>query len=365
MRTAVLWTLETDYFWAAIRALEAQGNETLVVTRGRDEDSPHTLNDGGSDVRYLASPEDAELGASLEAFQPELLVVAGWHVPQFVQVSRKFRQRACRVLVLDNQWTGTIKQRAGQLLFRTKLRNVYDAALVPGPRQAAFAQRMGFDWSNISLGGIPCNSDLFQAPPTLGGRNFLTAARLVPVKGIAILLEAYSRYRSMVSDPWDLIICGVGPWPRQQIDGVRWLGFAEPRELAEHLKSSGAFVLASIFEPWGVVLHEAAAAARPIIATDACGAVGTFVFDKGNGRVVPARDAEAMAVAMTEVSLATADRRLAWGARSGSLAQRSSPEIWVDIVSGLYSTWRARTHPSPGYGIDQQRLSSNDPSPLA
>ncbi|MBK7625576.1 MAG: glycosyltransferase family 4 protein [Kineosporiaceae bacterium] len=176
----------------------------------------------------------------------------------------------------------------------------------------------------------------------------------MPVKGIDILLNAYSRYRSMVQDPWELAICGVGPLTMSEIEGVRWLGFAEPHKLAKLLAEAGAFVLASTFEPWGVVLHEAAAASRPIIATDACGAVGTFVLNDVNGRVVPAQDAEALAIAMTEISIASDERRLEWGTRSSDLAQRSSPELWVDILSGLHSDWRARSRAA--YNVDSTHV---------
>jgi glycosyltransferase involved in cell wall biosynthesis len=52
-------------------------------------------------------------------------------------------------------------------------------------------------------------------------------------------------------------------------------------------------------EPWGLVANEAMNQRRPIIATDAVGAVaGGLVRDGHNGLVVPAGDADALAGAL-------------------------------------------------------------------
>ena len=52
-------------------------------------------------------------------------------------------------------------------------------------------------------------------------------------------------------------------------------------------------------EPWGMVVNEAFHQGRPVIATDAVGAVaGGLVRDGRNGLVVPAGDAHALAAAI-------------------------------------------------------------------
>lgn len=347
MRTAVLWTLETDYFWASIRELRRQGHEVLVCTWGRDDASPHELNAGGPDVGYLVQPSGETLCAALNAFRPELALVAGWHIRPYVQAARYLRGRCGRVLVMDNQWRATLKQRAGQVAFRTTLRTAYDFALVPGPRQVAFAQHMGFAPTDILVGGIPCNQDLFDRPADSYGRSFISAGRLAPEKGIHVLLDAYQRYRATAEDPWELIICGTGSLPRPELDGVRWHGFADPPTLADLLSEAGCFVLASVFEPWAVVLQEAAAAGRPIIASHECGAVGTFVLDGINGYVTRTGDAADLAEAMARLSAMPAAQRRRFGLRSKDLARRSSPQTWVDALVQLHSKWACSTRQYP------------------
>jgi glycosyltransferase involved in cell wall biosynthesis len=55
-------------------------------------------------------------------------------------------------------------------------------------------------------------------------------------------------------------------------------------------------------EPWGLVVNEAFHQGKPVIASDAVGAVaGGLLRDERNGLVVPAGDAEALAAAITRL----------------------------------------------------------------
>ena len=82
------------------------------------------------------------------------------------------------------------------------------------------------------------------------------------------LARAYKQYRASAPQPWTLRCCGRGPLAGVLKDaGAEDLGFLRGRDLAAVMGSSGAFVLPSAFEPWGVALIEAAAAGLPLICT--------------------------------------------------------------------------------------------------
>jgi glycosyltransferase involved in cell wall biosynthesis len=80
--------------------------------------------------------------------------------------------------------------------------------------------------------------------------------------------------------------------------GITDAGFMQPAELPQAFRDHGVFVLPSRYEPWGVVIAEAAAAGLPIICSDACGAADDLVQPGKNGIVMPAGDADALANAM-------------------------------------------------------------------
>ena len=106
--------------------------------------------------------------------------------------------------------------------------------------------------------------------------------------------------RALVSDPWSLTCCGGGPDAHllTGIEGLTDGGFKQPAELPDVLRAHGAFVIASSFEPWGVVIAEAASSGLPIVCTSSCGAADDLVRPYYNGLVTPAGDAGALARAL-------------------------------------------------------------------
>jgi glycosyltransferase involved in cell wall biosynthesis len=130
----------------------------------------------------------------------------------------------------------------------------------------------------------------------------LYAGRLVPEKGVEVLLEAWRQVGAEAT----LLIAGDGPLRSRCIGvpRVRWIGPVPRGELPVLYAASALSVLASIptrrfREPWGLVCNEAMHQARPVVASDAVGAVaGGLVRDGATGLVVPAGDAPALADAI-------------------------------------------------------------------
>ncbi|HET6953454.1 MAG TPA: glycosyltransferase family 4 protein, partial [Acidimicrobiales bacterium] len=242
-----------------------------------------------------------------------------------------------RILCMDNQWWATPKQVLGVASSRALIAPAYDAAFLPGERSADFAHRLGFSDERIIRGLYTCDYGRFApiaaaragaAPP----RAFAFVGRLVPVKGIDTLADAYRRYRGMVDEPWPLVVGGVGPEEGRLagLPGVERLGFVQPDDLPEVLGRVGCLVLPSRFEPWAVVIHEAVTAGLPVVCTSVCGAASRLVLDGYNGRVVSPGDPDALARALVAISSASDDRRAAMSAASRGLARQFTPDRWAD-----------------------------------
>ena len=60
----------------------------------------------------------------------------------------------------------------------------------------------------------------------------------------------------------------------------------QPEDLLAFMSTGKAFVLPSTFEPWGVAVHEFAAAGYPLILSDAVGALARpwMLLQKARGR---------------------------------------------------------------------------------
>ena len=103
--------------------------------------------------------------------------------------------------------------------------------------------------------------------------------------------------------------------------------FMSQEQLATEMQNSGAFILPSIFEPWALVLHEAAAGGLPILASNCCGAVPYFVLDNYNGRLFTPGNISSIREAI-QLLITTSDEDLIrMSYKSRELSRRINPEI--------------------------------------
>ena len=152
----------------------------------------------------------------------------------------------------------------------------------------------------------------------------ITVGRLVPVKGHADLLHAFSRAASAHSE-LRLLIAGDGPLGQEledlaaQLeisDLVRFLAWRD--DVPDLLDASDIFVLPSHNEGLGLVIVEAMAKRLPVVATSV-GGVPEVVVQGRTGLLVPARSPDEFADA---VSLLASDpgRRIRMGEAGRSRA---------------------------------------------
>lgn len=140
------------------------------------------------------------------------------------------------------------------------------------------------------------------------GDFFLFVGRLVPYKGVDVLLEA------MKTVDHNLVIVGGGPrWEAWQgliqeyqlQDRVTMAGrVGDDTEFAAYLHACTSLVLPSISEAeaFGIVLIEAMACRKPVVTTKLFSGV-PWVNDKGvSGLEVPPKDPQALSLAMNQLS---------------------------------------------------------------
>lgn len=130
-----------------------------------------------------------------------------------------------------------------------------------------------------------------------------TVARLVRQKALHVQIEALAKLPETVH----LVIVGDGPL-RSDLSGladrlglghrVHFEGFQT--DVNAYMHAFDVFALSSIYEGFGLVLLEAMAAGRPIVATRVS-AIPEVVADGETGRLVPDGDATAFADALSHV----------------------------------------------------------------
>jgi glycosyltransferase involved in cell wall biosynthesis len=188
--------------------------------------------------------------------------------------------------------------------------------------------------------------DRFRSQYALERPIVAFSGRLVEEKGIPVLLEAWPQVRADAT----LVLIGDGPLAARaaQMPRIRVLGPVPRSELPVAYAAAELIVLPSIptprfREPWGLVCNEAMYQGRPVIASDAVGAVaGGLVRDEQNGLVPPAGDPHALAYAIDRL-LQDEPLRARLGATARAAVAPYTYEAMADGFDRAIATARNRT----------------------
>lgn len=174
-----------------------------------------------------------------------------------------------------------------------------------------------------------------------GEGKMLCVARLVPQKGIDVLLRAVAAVRVAAGDV-HLTVLGDGPERPNLVRLAADLGLTDlvefrgaVTEVAPHLAGAGIFVLPSRFEGFPLALLEAMAAGLPVVATVVDG--NTDIVRHGmDGLLVPPDDPGALANALLRLL-----REPSLAAQLGGEARRRaalcySADVMLDRTVGIY-----------------------------
>jgi glycosyltransferase involved in cell wall biosynthesis len=182
-----------------------------------------------------------------------------------------------------------------------------------------------------------------EAPPPGERTRFLTVALLDPAKGIHNLIEALHLLAKKGYTNCELWIGGDGP-ARSSLEaqarrlGVesrcRFLGLLKPDEVKSWMQRCDVFVLPSLVETFGVVIGEAMACGKPVIATRCTGP--EFIITEENGLLVGIDDSEDLAAAMEKVL--TGGARFEADAVRRSVTSRFGEEVYLENLSRIYES---------------------------
>ncbi|HEY9721458.1 MAG TPA: glycosyltransferase [Oscillatoriaceae cyanobacterium] len=143
-----------------------------------------------------------------------------------------------------------------------------------------------------------------------------TVARLAPHKALHVLIDGFARFLRDGGAEARLVLVGRGPLEaslrelceRHRLgDRVVFAGYREDVPTCMH--AFDVFALSSIYEGFGLVLIEAMAAGKPVIAT-AVSAIPEIVVPDETGVLVPSADDQAFAQAIAKLSDAAMRERL-------------------------------------------------------
>ena len=366
---AVIFNRLGPYHCARLRAAGRLGQLVAVEVVRKDTTYQwDVINEDSTLRRFTLFPEcdgqdpsarevGRRLWSWLDREQPSVVALPGWSCAEsFAALSWCARRGVPNVLMSDSQHED--RRRIAPIEWvKKRLVRLSGAALVAGQSHIHYLGMLGFPLERVFTGYDVVDNDHFaqgadrvrrdsesRSRLQLPERFFLTSCRFVPQKNVLRLLAGYARYRQAVTDAWDLVLLGDGPLMGQIRSGLNQLGlegsvhlrgFKQYEELPAYYALAGAFVLASVREPWGLVVNEAMASGIPVLVSARCGCARDLVHNGKNGWTFDPFDVEGLAALMARVSQLTPEQRLAMGCASQEIIAHWKPETFAE---GL---WRA------------------------
>lgn len=252
----------------------------------------------------------------------------------------------------------------GRPLLRRLFRRLDACIAVSDPAKSFVSRYFPADYTVIPNGIDPvCFSP--SVPPAPGiarpqRQTILFLGRLEERKGLGTLLDAYQLLRQVRAD-CQLAVVGDGPLRRgyerrveeEGIPDVRFCGFIAEAE------KPGYFTAADIYcapntgkESFGVILLEAMASGRPVVAT-AIDGFRQVITDGDQGLLVAPGDEAQMAEALSKL-LDSPELRRQMGARGRVAAEGYAWPLIADRVLAVYeSALRARSVPEVDSVVQQ------------
>jgi glycosyltransferase involved in cell wall biosynthesis len=345
MKLLVLYEELAGYFMACITEFAEQHScEVLILRKEVNAVAPFHFADSAL-IKLIdrSTLSENELIKTATDFAPDAVFCAGWGYKPYLKVAKRFHGKVPVVLGFDNWWNGSLRQRMSSMIAKVYFSRHFDRCFVPGFQQKEFALRLGFSEDRITTGAYSCDFEHFNSyfkkhaadKQTHFPKRFIYAGRYAAEKGIELLWKAFIDLQAEMPNDWELWCLGKGDIAPIDHQKIKHFGFVQPDAMEDFIKQTSVFILPSLFEPWGVVVHEFAAAGFPLLLSENVGAAAAFLKVGENGFSFRPGDAEAIAATMRSIVKLSDEELLGMGERSAQIAASVTPEKWSGALFQL------------------------------
>jgi glycosyltransferase involved in cell wall biosynthesis len=342
MKILFLYTELAGYFVSCLHELAPRCESIHIVSWPVNKEAPFQFMFPDNVTIYERNEYSQDQLLQLVAgIAPDKIVCSGWVDKGYVKVCRAFKGKVPTIMSMDNQWHGTAKQQVMRLIAPFYLHRNFSHAWVPGDPQKQYALKLGFKNERIATGFYSADTALFSPLSKCKQESlphrFIYVGRYIKAKGLDMLFAAFIELQQETPNDWELWCVGTGELFEQRPMHPKIVhhGFVQPGDLPSYLQQTGVFVLPSLFEPWGVVVHEMAAAGMPMVVSSAVGAASRFVEEGKNGYLFQSGNKESLKKALKLMMEQNDDQLMQMGAASSKIGLSHTPWIWAEILMGI------------------------------
>lgn len=311
----VTWWGLTQYAARAIDAFTKASNEQVFVVATRPKSTlVKGLEESLSCPLIWVEEDDLDVALALPEI-PRILLVSNWNLSCWRSLMEATRARGGKVVAMvDTNYQLTVKAILRAVRFRLFLRQKFDAFMVAGRSGLRLMRMWGVDGHYVYQGLYGADASLFHdgKPLIMRAKRILYVGQFVARKNVLRLLAAFEKFHAKHPD-WELEICGHGPLHAQipKIQGLIVHDFVQPMELSRIYRQVRAFVLPSLEEHWGVVVHEASLSGCYLLLSSAIGAKEDFASKENSAIFSPTSEDSILAAFEKLASLSPAELLLA------------------------------------------------------
>lgn len=360
--------LERD---ATIIALETAGNDTTYAWSQENAPVPYERTTVFQNRIYEDIPAQVlheGITAALDRLQPDAVAITSYSTPDARASLMWCKQHRKAAILMSETKADDAPREAWREWVKSKLVDLFDAALVGGTPHQIYLEKLGFPFTHIFQGCDAVDNTYFQSraaqirqnplqhTPLTGLQDpspfFLASNRFVARKNLSRLIRAYEMYRERTRTPWRLLLLGDGPErpalealvTDKKVAGVIFCGFRQIEELPTYYARASAFIHPALTEQWGLVVNEAMAAGLPVLVSKHAGCAMDLVADGENGFQFDPLNTNELADLLVVISDPQTDLQ-AMGTASQHIIANWSPErfgrqIWAAADAALQRSKR-------------------------
>ena len=256
----------------------------------------------------------------LDLEYPDIYFQSGWHIKAFKhlgKITKQKNQNSKIILCADNSFQKrSIRQFFSRLFFRLFLKKNFEYALVPGFSASQLMLKCGFMSKQIFTGLYCTLVDVYKNHPSFKNRKkqFVYVGQLIKRKNIQRLIDAFNLV-ALNKDEWKLIIVGSGDLSFNKLqlgNKIKLIKFLSPSKLSVLYRESHFFILPSLMDHWGLVVHEAALSGCYLLLSNKVGSIHEFanknnsiIFDPKSVHSIQKSFEKAMLLTNKELNVAS------------------------------------------------------------
>lgn len=343
----VAWSGLTKYAACCLKEYMRQTTDRVVVISRHTRFPVEGLDSALGHPVIWVDDDDPRSLADVAGALPDILVVGGWDSPCFLRWAKQVKSSGGRTVVTpDEAWAGlSMKELLRMIRWRVRFNRLYDRVFCCGAGGRRLFRFYGVADERIAEGFYAADPALFYDGKPLPQREkkMIFVGQLNERKNVMRMVSAFKRV-SAICPEWTLEIYGAGSLQAslaeiaREYSNIHVHGYVQTGQLGDLYRGAQVFVLGSLQENWGVVVHEAALCGCLLLLSDRVGAAADFATSR-NAVVFNPCSTDDFAKGMYDLMSWTSDRKLAGQEESLARAKKFSPNFFafqmMKIVAGL------------------------------